>query len=270
MNRLKPKYGFAKTLSAIEMGQRYEQGDISSVEKNCSVIADELQQYGFNMVDAPVVDLNINPQSPAIGSVRRSFSQQPDTVTECAKIYINACKQRGIQCILKHFPGHGSATTDSHKGFTDITATWSTEELAPYIALANHCGAVMMAHIIHHHYDNKPASISAYWVNKLRQLPFNGIIVADDLQMSGLANYFSQQHQHNENPDANLHQAIIASLKAGCDLLYICNHLTTFNPNRFTECVQAVKDAVQSGELRQSDLNASYQRIQKMKNVNRP
>ncbi|MCB0580966.1 MAG: glycoside hydrolase family 3 protein, partial [Phaeodactylibacter sp.] len=73
---------------------------------------------------APVVDLNIERESGVIGRLERSFSDNPEIVTQQAQAVIKAHLASGVIPVLKHFPGHGSARNDSHKGLTDVTDTW--------------------------------------------------------------------------------------------------------------------------------------------------
>ena len=82
-----------------------------------------LAAAGVNLNLAPVVDMNVNPANPVIGALGRSFSADPDVVTRQAMGFIDAHHERGVLCTLKHFPGHGSSTADSHLGFVDVTGT---------------------------------------------------------------------------------------------------------------------------------------------------
>ena len=96
-------------------------------------IAMTLKAAGINLNLAPVVDTNVNPEhSLAIGYYERSFSADPEVVAQHALEFIKAHHDNGVLTTLKHFPGHGSATTDSHLGFTDVTNTWSEKELIPF------------------------------------------------------------------------------------------------------------------------------------------
>src|SRR5262249_10079498 len=91
--------------------------------------ADELARAGINVNLGPVVDLDVDPQSPAIGKLRRSYGSEPQKVIAYARQFIDAFAHGGILTAAKHFPGHGSAKTDPHEVSADITASWQPSEL---------------------------------------------------------------------------------------------------------------------------------------------
>jgi len=260
VTRLNPDLGFAKTLSARQMGELYEAGDVQAVKDNCGRVAKTIKDAGFNLTFGPVVDINLNKDCPVIGKLARSFSPKVETVNACAKIFIDECRKQGVQCVLKHFPGHGSSTVDSHKGMTDITNTWKEVELKPYEELAEYCGMVMTAHVIHEGVDDKPAGISTKWIQKLRDLGFDGVIITDDVQMDGLV-HFTQGDSETEDPEKILHNSILAALQAGTDMLIIGNNLKAFNPKRFQECVAFVKKCIEDGRLSKDAILKSYERV---------
>src|SRR3990167_2161242 len=128
VDRLKSAEGFEPTLSPSIMGmvtQDKLKHEISKMTKN-------LKSEGFNLDLAPIVDVNVNPKNPVIAAYERSYSSNPEKVTQDAKVLMNALRKNNIQCTLKHFPGHGSSAEDSHDGFVDITKTWQSYELYPY------------------------------------------------------------------------------------------------------------------------------------------
>ncbi|MGH3985223.1 MAG: glycoside hydrolase family 3 N-terminal domain-containing protein [Pseudonocardiaceae bacterium] len=122
-----------------------------------------LSQIGINANLAPVVDLDVNPASPAIGAMGRSFSADAQVVSEHARVVIEEHRARGVLTIVKHFPEHGSAAADSLRGFVDVSATWSEAELDPYRTLI-HKGLVdvmMAAHVFNRNLDPEwPATLS--------------------------------------------------------------------------------------------------------------
>jgi len=263
-NRLNPKHGFPETLCAREMGELYEKGEVQKVRDNCALIAKSIKDAGFNLTFGPVVDVNINLECPVIGKLGRSFSPKVETVIACAKIFIDECRKQGVQCALKHFPGHGSSTVDSHKGVTDVTKTWKEVELDPYKELASHCGMVMTSHVIHQDVDSKPAGISSVWINKLRDFGFDGVVITDDVQMDGLVN-FTQSDTQTDDPETILHNSILASFQAGSDMLIIGNNLKAFRPTRFQECVTFIRECVEDGRLSKDDILKAYERVCQLK-----
>ncbi|MGD8781022.1 MAG: glycoside hydrolase family 3 N-terminal domain-containing protein [Ignavibacteria bacterium] len=132
--RLKEKFGFPSTVS-----QQYL-GDLDN-EDTTKFYADRtaglLYSLGFNLNFAPVVDVNIDHESPAIGKIERSFSDDPEIVAKHSQVIVDVHQDYNVLTTLKHFPGHGSASSDSHLGFTDVTSTWQESELEPYRNLIN-------------------------------------------------------------------------------------------------------------------------------------
>jgi beta-N-acetylhexosaminidase len=184
-------------------------------------VATSLAADGFNVNFGPVVDLNINPNNPIIGKYGRSFSKDPDKVIAYAEAFINAHHQAGVLTALKHFPGHGSSSADSHKGFVDITNTWNKVELAPYTALigANMTDFVMVGHLYDKNYDPRgdtaqlPASLNPVWIGDVlrNQLGYKGVVISDDLEMGAIRNEFNTQ------------QTVIRAVNAGVDVLLFSN-----------------------------------------------
>ena len=142
VNRLKERYGFPKTLSAAEIAAL----PYDDVKRYAEQMADTLKQAGINLNFAPVIDVNVNPDSPVIGKIGRSFSADPEKVVDYASIFSEVYQANNIVCTYKHFPGHGSANGDTHMGFVDVTDTWKEYELDPYTKLLSQpfgCPVVM-------------------------------------------------------------------------------------------------------------------------------
>ena len=109
---------------------------------------------GMNL--APVADLNTNPDNPVIGKLSRSFSSDPAVVSLNINLVCSTYRDEGIIPTLKHFPGHGSSTTDTHRDFTDITASWSDKELEPYrdMIASGYRDPIMTAHVFNGKLDS--------------------------------------------------------------------------------------------------------------------
>lgn len=118
VQRLSSKNGFTDYPTAYSLGKQDDEHTYQIAKK----IALELKECGFNVNFAPSVDLH-NPNSPAIGGKERAFHETALETINHAYAYAKAMKKNGIVPTLKHFPGHGNALKDTHKGFTDITAT---------------------------------------------------------------------------------------------------------------------------------------------------
>ena len=147
VHRLKEKYGFVGMPSAAYLGKLNNNDSTLYYNRRLAI---ELADLGINFNYAPCLDLAINQENTVIVKKERSFSSEPETVYKHAQLCIKAHHEKGVKTILKHFPGHGSSTGDSHVGIVDVTNSWDFKELLPYYQLikSNQCDAVMTAHII--------------------------------------------------------------------------------------------------------------------------
>jgi beta-N-acetylhexosaminidase len=252
--RLKESYGFPATVTAQFLGTL---NDLDVTRTYAHSMAATLQDNGLNMNFCPVVDLNVNPLSPAIGKLERSFSADPVTVINHTQVMIEAHDQRRIATCVKHFPGHGSATGDSHAGITDVTATWSEIELEPYRALIAHgrCRMVMTAHIFNRRLDPEYPSTLSYptitGILRLR-LGYDGVVVTDDMQMGAIIAQYS------------LETAVEKAIMAGIDIIMFANNLA-YDPDIAPKVIAMVSRMVAAGTIPVERINASYRRIMAMK-----
>lgn len=254
--RLNRTNGYDSTHSAFTLGSVYHSLDSTTVQANR--MAGWVRSGGFTTTFAPVVDVNVNPQSPAIGHYGRSFSNIPDIVGQHAQAFINGFHSRGIITALKHFPGHGSAGTDSHLQLPDITQTWADSELAPYRSLlsAQAIDMVMIGHLYNTRLDSVyPSSLSEKTITGLLRdsLGYNGVVISDDLfNMRAITDRYSYG------------KAAVLAINAGTDiLLYVGNILR--GASLLSRMVDTIETNVQSGAIALSRINAAYDRIQQLK-----
>ncbi|MDD5738470.1 MAG: glycoside hydrolase family 3 N-terminal domain-containing protein [Candidatus Pacebacteria bacterium] len=255
VNRLKSKYGFMEVPSATELGKGTPENTFQIAKK----LGEQLKNLGINFDFAPVVDLNINPQNPIIGKLGRSFSDNPDIVIAQAESFINGLTQSNIITSIKYFPGHGSSQTDSHQGITDVTNTYQAKELIPFQDLIkkNIVRAVMVAHTFNKNLDeNYPATMSVNTIQKtLKDLVgFNGVVVCDDLSMGAISQNYG------------LAEAAVKMVEAGCDLLIISNNVSSYDETLPYQVQNAILQATNNGEIATSSIEASYNKIIKLKN----
>ncbi len=255
VNRLKPAYGFVEIESAQKMGE----GEPEETFIKVSPLGLELDYLGININFAPVVDVNINKDNPVIGKLGRSFSEDPQKVYEHACNFIDAMHEYNIITAIKHFPGHGSSTGDSHIGLVDITDTYNKEaELFPYKKLIqdNKTDIIMTAHIMNTKIDlENPATLSPIFLKDIlrEQLGHEGVIVSDDMQMGAIVENYG------------FGEAIIKAVNAGCNLLVFSNNGSTYDECIAKEAVEAIKNAVNNGEIKEETIIASYNRIKHLK-----
>jgi beta-N-acetylhexosaminidase len=248
--RLKEQDGFSKTVSAKYLGDK---NDLKVTRRYSQAIASMLADNGLNVNFAPVVDLNINPGNPVIGKLERSFSADPAIVTKHAREFIQAHESQKVLTSLKHFPGHGSSTTDSHRGFVDVTDTWSEIELKPFKNLINDGNArmVMTAHIFNRNLDpDYPATLSYKTLTGLlrKKLGFGGVIISDDLQMGAITLNYSFE------------TAVEKSIVAGNDILLLPNN-NKYDPDIVPKTIELVSGLVDSGIISTRQIDESFNRI---------
>jgi beta-N-acetylhexosaminidase len=255
VGRLKERDGFPATRSAAQLGRDDETVQTAA---RAAEVAAILKQCGINCNLAPVVDLNCNPENPVIGRYERSFGRDPDIVVRHARQWIEAHRACGVASCLKHFPGHGSSSSDSHLGFVDVTQSWEPEELEPYQRLikGDLVDCVMTAHVVQRHLDSegRPATLSWPIISGILrgQLGFDGVVMSDDLQMEAIRSRWSYE------------QAVQEALLAGVDILVIGNNLQR-EERLLQRGKNAVRELLHSGRLSERQLEKSLGRIGRLK-----
>ncbi|SEQ71083.1 beta-N-acetylhexosaminidase [Virgibacillus subterraneus] len=218
--------------------------------QSAAIMGEELSSLGINMNFAPVADVNVNPENPVIGV--RSFSEDPDLVSDLTVAQVQAYEDQSVIPTAKHFPGHGDTNVDSHYGLPIINhdlETLHNVDLKPFqAAIDNGIDAIMTAHIVVPALDDSglPATLSEPILQGLlrEEMGFEGLIVTDSLGMSG-ANVVE--------PD----RVAVEAFKAGNDIL--------LNPPNVEVAYNSVLEAVQSGEISEDRVNESVYRILKAK-----
>lgn len=215
----------------------------------------ELKAVGVNLNMAPVMDVNNNPQNPVIGV--RSFSENPGLTADLGSEMIRGFHESGILTIAKHFPGHGDTAVDSHVGLPEIPHSMdrlNEMELVPFKqAIAVNTDMVMSTHITFPALEptpGLPATLSENVLTGLlrNQLDYDGVIITDDMEMGAIADNFGTS------------EAAVRAIKAGADLVLVCHSL-----DRQTESIEAVKLAVEQGEIDEKRIDASARRILSLK-----
>jgi len=249
INRLTPRHGFGTGPAAETLGHK----PVAASRKAAAAAAGQLKRLGVNWNLVPVVDLALNPKNPVIAGLKRSFGATTETVVPRAAAFIRAHRRNGIRTALKHFPGHGSAHGDTHKGLVDITGTWQRRELRPYRRLIGKdlAGSVMVGHLRHRELDPRwPASLSPAMVKGLlrEELGFGGVVVTDDLQMGAIRDHY------------DLRTVIRQALRADVDLLMFANN-TVYQPDIAARAADIIRSLVENGEVSEARINRSYRRI---------
>jgi beta-N-acetylhexosaminidase len=252
--RLKQARGFPPGISAARLGQ-IDNPDSTRAAALRTALTLKSMHIGMNF--APVADLNVNPQNPVIGKLERSFSADPAVVSRNIGITADTFRDKGIIATLKHFPGHGSSTTDTHLDFTDVTGSWSEKELEPYRVLISrgYRDAVMTAHVFNENLDPLyPATLSKPVLDGIlrKKLGFGGVIVSDDMQMKAIADRFGPE------------EAIRLAVEAGIDILLFGNN-TSYDPDIASKAASILRSLVKNKIIPEQRIDLSYRRIMELK-----
>lgn len=254
VSRLAPRHGFPRILSA----KRSATGGDDTVRHYAALAGRNLADLGIDIDFAPVADVDINPCCPVIGAIERSFSADPQTVARCCRIWCEELRSNRVVGCMKHFPGHGSATGDTHKGLVDVTGTWRRSELEPYRDLSSSGLMVMTAHVVNRQLDPSglPASLSPRITSLLRDtLGFDGVIVTDDLAMGAIVGQYS------------FGQAVRMAVLAGADLLCLSNNGGTYDTMMVPRAVQVIKQMVADSTVSEDRIRQSARRMRRNWNL---
>jgi beta-N-acetylhexosaminidase len=250
--RLSPRLGYLPSPSAEDLGRS---GDVAYTRLEARRMGATLREAGINWNLAPVVDVAVTPDNPAVVALGRSFSSDPERVVAHARAFIEGMHEAGVLTALKHFPGHGSSLQDSHAGFTDVTATAEPDvELAPYRALIalGLADSVMTAHVFNRGLDPwDPATLSRYTVDRIlrRRLGYQGVVVSDDLLMGAIIRHYG------------LEEAAVDALGAGVDVLLISENSTGAQPRAAPRVVAAIDHALAQGWLSRARVVAALDHV---------
>ncbi|MBR6306285.1 MAG: glycoside hydrolase [Bacteroidales bacterium] len=222
-----------------------------AVKEAAGTIGKYLHGFGIDIDFAPVADVNTNPRNIVIGP--RAFSDNPEEAADLVATYLKALQAQGVHGCLKHFPGHGDTSADTHFGYAVSGKTWEEMlqcEMVPFRAgIAAGARLVMTAHISAPKVtgDLTPSTLSPVVLEeKLRgELGFEGVIVTDAMEMGAITRQFTAV------------EASVLAVKAGADVLLCVKD--------YRAAVDAVERAVLAGEIPESRIDQSVRRILKLK-----
>ncbi|MEV6492312.1 glycoside hydrolase family 3 protein [Actinoplanes sp. NPDC051633] len=223
----------------------------ADARQSAKVIGTELASVGINQDYAPVADVNVNPANPVIGV--RSAGADPALVSRMVAAQVRGYHAGGVATVAKHFPGHGDTATDSHFGLPEVTHTRAELEaidLPPFrAAIREGVDTIMTAHVVLRSVDpsGAPATMSRPILTGLlrEELGYDGLIVTDALDMGGATGTYP--------PDV----APVAAFEAGADQLVLAPQMDV--------AYVAVLNAVESGRISRQRLDASVERILRLK-----
>lgn len=217
------------------------------------LIGQRLKTIGFNMDFAPVLDINSNPNNPVIGN--RAFGSNKEVVIDNGIEVMKGINSENIISIVKHFPGHGDTTVDSHIDLPIIAKSLEELkglELAPFErAIEEEVDGIMIAHILFHELDNKyPATLSQNIITHLlrEDLAYDGVVISDDMTMGAIMENYTVE------------EAALRFFQAGGDIALICHGY-----ENMTSAFNRVKEEVYGGNLQIEEINQKVYRIISLK-----
>lgn len=227
-----------------------ETGKPENAQEAGWTIGSYIKEYGFNMDLAPVADVNTNSANRVIGN--RSFGSSPFMVSDMVRAFTKGLHAADVLSCMKHFPGHGGTSADTHSGYVELTKSWDdllTAELVPFVDNLDTEDSVMVSHItmVNISKDGLPATLSRELVTgKLRrELNYDGVIMTDALNMGAVTKNWSSG------------EAAVMAVEAGNDMILM--------PEDYGEAYHAVLQAVQSGKISEEQVDESVARILSMK-----
>ena len=224
--------------------------DTFRMGENCGRI---LSTLGIRCSFSPVLDVNMDPMNPIIGS--RAYCDDPETVARLGTAMLRGMQAAGTAAAVKHFPGHGNVAGDSHlmlpRNSTPRSVLETTEWMTFRRAFEAGADALMTCHVVFEDVDSAyPATLSpAIMTGLLReQLGFTGIAITDCMEMDAVRKCYG------------IGRGAVLAVQAGCDILCFSHTYEAV-----AEAAQALYAAVESGEISAVRIEESYRRIMAVK-----
>lgn len=226
-------------------------GDPQNAYECGNTIGSYLKYYGFDIDFAPVADVNTNTDNVIIGP--RAFSDDPAVAAPMVTNYLQGLKDAGITGCIKHFPGHGDTTSDTHTGYVQSLKTWEEMKRCEMVTFRAGiqwgCQLIMTAHIAVPNVTGStiPSTMSSVILqDKLRgELGYQNIIITDGMEMGAITQHYTSA------------EAAVGSIQAGVDIV--------LGPRNFVEAFDAVLNAVNNGTISEERINQSVRRILALK-----
>lgn len=226
----------------------YKDQGADTAYSNAKTIGTDMVSCLFNTDFAPVADVWTNPENTVIGD--RAYSDDFEQAAELVASAVRGFTDAGVICCLKHFPGHGDTSTDTHEGAAVVSKSLDelrAGEFLPFVSgIEAGADMVMIGHITVTLVDPEPATISkAIITDVLRgELGWDGVVISDSLDMGALAGYDNGE-------------VCVKFLEAGGDILLGIPDIET--------ALTALEAAVTDGRLTESRIDESVQRVLELK-----
>lgn len=248
------RWGFPEAPHPPGMGELAARHDAEDqIRRYGDIIGNYLHKYGFNVDFAPVADVVTNGNNTFLK--KRAFGTDPDRVRDLVYLFSRQLLTHGVLPCYKHFPGIGGTNDNSHFGYATVDRTLEQFEAEEFVPFRDACEKgipfIMAGHILVPAISGseRPASLSKIMLTDIlrNRMGFQGIIICDALVMDAIRNDFSSC------------RAGVEAIKAGCDMI--------MKPGNFRGSVNAVIDAVESGEISEARIDESVNRILRTKRM---
>lgn len=214
-------------------------------------LGSDLKGLLFNVDFAPVADVIVEEKNSEIGD--RSFGTDPLWVGDCVAGVVKGLEEKGVASVLKHFPGHGSTTVDSHTGYSASYRSIDELRACEFVPFKKGIEAgsdfVMVSHmtLVNVIEDKLPASLSGEVITGYLkgELGFRGIVITDSLSMGAITTQYTQS------------EAAVMAVEAGCDMLLM--------PRDITAAANAIIKAVNDGKIPNERIDQSVRKILEIK-----
>ncbi|HHY25703.1 MAG TPA: beta-N-acetylhexosaminidase, partial [Desulfitobacterium dehalogenans] len=217
------------------------------------ILGREVKEFGMNVNFAPVLDIFSNPKNTVIGD--RAFGNTPELVSKVGIKTMEGIQDQGIISVVKHFPGHGDTSVDSHVGLPRVDYDLErlrNFELVPFAeAIANDVDAIMLAHILLPKIDpDYPASFSKALISDIlrKEMNYDGVVMTDDMTMGAIVENYT------------IGEASVKSILAGSDIVLVCHDFA-----KEEAVLKEILHAAETGRIPSDRIDESVYRILKLK-----
>ena len=242
------KKGTTKFESMKSIG---DSGDMNKAYEVGETIGREIYEIGFNLDFAPDSDVLTNPDNVEIGT--RSFGSDPNLVADMAVNTVKGLQENNVCAVMKHFPGHGASSANSHNQYTytpqDLENMRKVEFLPFKKGIDFGVDFILVSHIAAPNVtgDKTPSSLSRKIVNDIlrNELNYDGVVITDALNMKAVSSYYTEEKMY------------IKALEAGCDMLLM--------PQNIDKAYESILNAYNDGTISEERIDKSVKRILKAK-----
>lgn len=240
-----------KTTSFPSMSEIGKTKDEKKAYEVGKTIGSDISKLGFNLDFAPVADLLTDDGNVEIGD--RSFGSDPEIVSKMVAEEVKGLQEENVSATLKHFPGHGDASSDTHKGYVSVEngiKTLRKREFLPFQAgIEAGCDFIMVSHVNIDKVtqDETPSSLSELVVKDIlrEELGFEKIIITDAMNMQAITKFYENK------------EAAVMAIEAGNDMILM--------PDNLKEAFEGIEEAVEEGQIEEKNIDESVKRILNVK-----